>query len=281
MFLSKELKNSYVKVMVYVAVVILIIWYSYARMIDMTIGDAEWYQRIGEACFSDSAFDITLFPKTFRGCLFPLYLQMLEHSVFSVRLGWAITTGVMVATLFFFVLPFLFKQKKACTSWNIRGCLLVLLFLLIFGDSVAYTLSDLFATFFLLSGISVLLLLKNIDKENRFKMLSLSVLTGFLFYVSYNTRAAYLYGFLFALLIFVISIRKSWIKMIICVVGIVVGVFITSIPQCIVNQVQEGKFSPRVFTENYSLIYGDAVDLQMQQIEWGLNYTRYEAYLGG
>lgn len=276
-FVSKLNKT---RILSFIVVVLMVMGYSYARMVDMTVGDGGWYMTIGDACMNEAGrFDIRLFPKTFRGCLFPLLLQLVK-SVVNVRFGWSIITSIMIAIIFTIILPFFFKENKNQSLFmNIRGILVAYLFLTVFGDNIVYTLSDTFTTFFMLFGIILLLIIEDEEKER--KSVILSVVAGASFYIAYNTRAAFLYGIVVAIIAFCISYARRHKRLFACIVGFITGIILLSIPQCIVNYTHEGMYSPRVYTENYSMISGSDEQLQMQQIRWGLNWSRFEAYVGG
>ena len=49
-----------------------------------------------------------------------------------------------------------------------------------------------------------------------------------------------------------------------------------ALPQCLINKQYVGSFSPKVYTEQ---VYGYSRSLQLQQVFWGLSYSRYESYL--
>lgn len=98
-------------------------------------------------------------------------------------------------------------------------------------------------------------------------------------YVAYNTRCTYLYGIVLLVLfvVFVLFYRGKLKSLLISLIAMGLGIFVVSMPQCYVNKNCEGVFSPMVYTENYP---GIASNLQMQQIIWGLQYPRYETYIG-
>ena len=153
------------------------------------------------------------------------------------------------------------------------------IYICIFGDTIAYTLSDVFATFFLITGVWAIINLKS--EASKSKISVTAALGGVCVYIAYNTRVVFLYGVLCAVIVVLVFSDMNRKKKVILITSMLVGAFLISLPQCIVNLNREDMFSARVYTENYSKIYGDADNLQMQQIEWGMNYNRYETYVGG
>ena len=88
-----------------------VIIYSFIQMVNMNIGDADWYLTIGDGCYENKLFRISKFPQTFRGCLFPIYLQILKNSPLGIRIGWALTMGFLLATLFVYIIPAIFGHS--------------------------------------------------------------------------------------------------------------------------------------------------------------------------
>ena len=267
-----------VNIAVFFLIFISTVVYVMYSNIDMMIGDAEWYLSIGDECFTGKGFNLLNFPKTFRGCLFPLYLQFIKRSILGARLGWAITSGMMLGFMFTFILPSLFGNINEKPRLLI-GTVMAFVYIWIFRDTIAYTLSDVFATFFLFFGIWAALRVKKVDSKSG--VITVSAISGACVYIAYNTRAVYLYGAVTAILVILFFSKMPWKKRVLFFMAFLAGVFIISVPQCIVNMNRENEFSARIYTENYNLIYGNAVNLQMQQIDWGLKYNRYGTYLGG
>lgn len=275
---GKYKSNSMVNIAIFFLILILTSLYVMLRNVDMTIGDAEWYLSVGDSCFTRNGFNLLNFPQTFRGCLFPLYLQFIKKSILGARLGWAITSGAMIGTLFAFIFPSFFGNVyEKYRLWI--GMLMAFIYICIFGDTIAYTLSDVFATFFLITGVWAIINLKS--EASKSKISVTAALSGVCVYIAYNTRVVFLYGALCAVIVVLVFSDMNRKKKVILITSMLVGAFLISLPQCIVNLNREDMFSARVYTENYSKIYGDADNLQMQQIEWGMNYNRYETYVGG
>lgn len=278
MQLGKYESNCKVNIAIFFLILISTSLYVMLRKVDMTIGDAEWYLSVGDSCFTENSFSLLNFPQTFRGCLFPLYLQFIKHSFLGVRMGWAITSGVMIGTLFAFIFPSFFGN--VCAKYRLGiGMLMAFIYIGVFGDTIAYTLSDVFAAFFLITGVYAVMKLKS--EVSKIKISVTASLSGICIYIAYNTRVVFLYGALIAVVVVLIFSDMERAKRGLLILSMFVGAFLISLPQCIVNLNREDLFSARVYTENYSKIYGEADNLQMQQMEWGLSYNRYETYLGG
>lgn len=257
-----------------------VIIYSFIQMVNMNIGDADWYLTIGDGCYENKLFRISKFPQTFRGCLFPIYLQILKNSPLGIRIGWALTMGFLLATLFVYIIPAIFGHSGGFGLWGFaRTLALVITYIYIFGDTLTYTLSDLVASFFLILSIC---LLPYLDSNNMSwnKTIVVAILTGLCMYIAYNTRATFMYGLAFAVFTYFVTSKRKKKSKIAIIAALFLGIGIMAIPQCVVNYYNEGVYSPRIYTENYNKIYGNASNLQMQQIEWGLNNSRYETFVG-
>ncbi len=278
MFLLEKLRNIKCahNIVAFIIIVCVAFSYIFLRNIDLNIGDAGWYLTIAEGCVDGKGIHLFIFPQTFRGCLFPIYLQLVKHSI-GIRIGWAVTSSFIMAIIFSIIMPSFFDVTEEKRRLMV-GLFFVMIYIYIFGDTLAYTLSDVFAVFFLLVG---LWMIKMVDVEtSQYKETILSFIGGICMYIAYNTRVALLFGILVALFVFLLFGHQKLDRKMLCVIALLIGMAFASIPQCLVNFNCEGVFTPRIYTENYSKIYGSAVNLQMQQIEWGLNYDRYETYVG-
>lgn len=275
-----RLKNkSLWKYYAFAAILIISLLYAMNRHEAIAIYDAEWYMTIADGVVDGNGIHLSLFPKTFRGCLLPLCLQVLNHSFWGIETGWKLLTCIMVACIFGFMLPEIITEsgidscKKFC-----GGIVAACAFIYVWGDFLIYPLSDLVATFFLVLGAWIERRILSKITKRRFELIIFSILTGASFYISYNCRATFLYGVIVLLIWGAFRIEKDR-NAVIVLSMLLVGTIIVMLPQCIVNKNCEGAFSPRVYTENYSE-YTTAKNLQMQQVVWGLKWPRYETYMG-
>ena len=260
----------------FVLVMVGSITYSQLHQVEMNIMDASYYISIGDVCFDELGFHISIFPKTFRGCLFPLYLQVLKHSFLGLKFGWSLTTGFILASLFTVIIPSFFHRNDIHKNSAFLTVIPAAIYIFFWGDTLLYPLSDLVAVFSLISGIWILLLLVEYKEWSRRKILILSFGSGALLYFTYNTRVIFLYGILVSIVVYVISCINKVKRISFSLACILIGVIVVSVPQVVVNYFNENTFSPRVFTENYGIQYGGG-DLKVQQIKWGLQMHRYES----
>ncbi|MBE5852048.1 MAG: hypothetical protein E7299_03705 [Lachnospiraceae bacterium] len=236
--------------------------------------DAEYYWTTADSVFANG-FDISAFPETFRGYVLPTTISLFKFVFGGVR-GWRVLSSVCLAVCFSFSLPYLITGRGIT---KIAECIRVLLayavFLWIWGDFMQYPLSDFPAALCAFSGAAIL---RTIDLNSKsLKTLIKGVFAGVLLYAAYNTRAAYLYGVVFIIGLFVFLNRKNIKQLLLVLIALVIGVFIIAIPQCMINKQYVGVFSPKVYTEQ---LYGYSHDLQALQVYWGLIYPRYETYEG-
>lgn len=100
---------------------------------------------------------------------------------------------------------------------------------------------------------------------------------GACLYIAYNIRTVYLIPEVILVIILVFLMVKSGKYQNIGFVftGILCGCCIAAWPQMIINQQWYGVFSPMVFTG-----YGSKDNLFVAQLSWGIQYPRYETYVG-
>ena len=113
-----------------------VIIYSFIQMVNMNIGDADWYLTIGDGCYENKLFRISKFPQTLRGCLFPIYLQILKNSPLGIRIGWALTMGFLLATLFVYIIQQYLDIQEDLGYGDLQGLLLLLLHIFIFLETL-------------------------------------------------------------------------------------------------------------------------------------------------
>ena len=242
--------------------------------------DSWWYSTVAEGVIDYSGVHLFNFPKTFRGCLLPIYLRFLDISPIGIVLGWSLTASLFVGILFAFFLPNILIENGICSLKTLLGSIVSsYIYLYIWGDFLVYPMSDLFACFFMFATVYVAKILLKEDKLSLFKISLFSCFLGVAFYISYNTRVVYLFGLILILVVVLLNIliRKRYRKFSIVVVFFIVGFGCMSIPQCIINKHYEGFFSPKVYTENCSI---EGVSLQTIQLVMGIKYPRYETYVG-
>lgn len=128
------------KIGIFFIIVIFTIIYVYLKNVNMELWDAGWYINIGNPCFENGEFMISEFPKTYRGCLFPIFLQVLKNSFIGLKLGYSISMGIVLASLFVFVLPALLGNKTKGLNFSLSILGVFLIYIYIYGGILYYIL---------------------------------------------------------------------------------------------------------------------------------------------
>lgn len=263
--------------------VILMVYFNIHNVIQLYY-DSTYYWTIGDPVFDNRMINLMNFPETFRGYVWPITVQVIRRTgelLFGRERGgfiaFRLATSAAVATFFGITLPVLLGKGLKKLGDIVRMILLIIVILVLWGDFLAYPLSDFAAIFFLAGGMACLKHHLDTEDRGRFRAVVGGVGTGILFYAAYNTRVSYLYA-IFIVLIYVIMeyIRGRKVGPAF-VIGALVGLLVISMPQSLINHKYTGSYSPRVFTEQYT-DYGGS--LQKQQVLWGLMYSNYESYMG-
>lgn len=241
--------------------------------------DSQYYWAIGDLVLVDGEFNILNFPETFRGYVFPVLLQILKHiglAVGNEYIFWYIFSGILFSTLIVWIMPSLFNIPVKNLWQGIRVVVVFIILYVIWGDLFYYPLSDMPAFYFLSLGI---LLLKRacIRNNNNFLLVLKGMISGVCLYAAYNTRAAYLYGVLICLILFSFMNRNHVKSLLVILASVFIGMVIIALPQARINHQYVGKYSPKVYTEQYN---DYSHGLEMQQVYWGLTQPRYETYAG-
>lgn len=257
--------------------VILVVTLGYEAIKNVTYYpyDSEYYWNIALPVVEDG-FHLMRFPETYRGCLFPVLLQVFR--MLAGFWGWRILISVCVSVLFAFALPYVVVHKQIQSLKEMLRMLIVyVVFMWIWGDFVLYPLSDLVACSFFIFAIALLKKISEMEFTARPKFLINAVLTGVLLYAAYNTRVAYLYGVIAVLIVCIIFNKTDIKKLVSILVLLAAGMVVMALPQCAINRQYTGHFSPKVYTE---ALYGYSQSLQMQQVYWGVGVEHYETYVG-
>ncbi len=219
-----------------------------------------------------SYFDKNVETPDWRGYIYPAFLGI--TNIIGGFAAWKLVNSLLISFLFAFVFPDLIAPKNDHGSlllcFKILGSYII--FSMLFLDIQTVTLTDLPA---FMVCVWAVWLARHIT-ENHFKWYGnafLSFLLGVLLYWMYNIRTIYLFAALGILIVCVIEIIKEKKKLtegIITVGGELFGVFFASIPQLIVNYQRYGEKSIAVRTNG----------LFVSQLFWGLQYQRYDTYIG-
>lgn len=254
---------------------------SYLLGISDMVHDSGYYWSIADSTLENGIFNITNYPETYRGCLFPL-LILIVKSICNGVWGWRILSSVMIASCFGVIFPLFFNSNVITVRKMLRAILTEVIFLYVWGNYIQYSLSDFVAFYFFLVAITIdkIIIEDNKDElQNTHKKVKNSILwviSGIFYYAAYNTRVVYVYAIFIVIIYLFFALKKNLNLIFVTMVLILLGAFVCSIPQCIVNS-QYVAFSPKVYTEQ-STDY--AQSLQERQVFWGLTIQRYETYVG-
>ena len=236
--------------------------------------DSLYYWEIADDVTRGGGFDILRFPETFRGYAFPVLLSILKGFLPGV-LGWQVPANLMAAAEFAFVLPYLFDRRIDKVSSALRVFLSYTVFMWIWGLFLQYPLSDMPAAFCCSAGIA---LLKWCGRQKRFlQIIAGGIVTGGLLYAAYNTRAGFLYSIWVTVIVYLFLREHDLKRAAVCLMSVILGAMLLSIPQMMINRQYVGTPSPKVYS---SQLFGYSRSLQMQQIYWGVSIPRGEAYYG-
>ena len=231
--------------------------------------DAGWYWRIGGSTIADGHFRLTDFPATYRGFYLPVIITALQHLIGHGSWAWRLFINGLVAIEFAIILPALFDDAIDNKSKMIRSSISLLVFVWLWGDYIQYPLADFVAFFFF--TIAVIIAKKLAGTGRALLRIHYGMMCGLFLYLAYNTRVSYLWGGVVLMGVVFFSANKKE-KLIVSMLAVTIGALITAFPQMIINENNEGSFTPRIYTENYS----NSQNLELQQVLWGISYPRYE-----
>lgn len=268
--LVSSVNEKYWKWMLFVCIFFIGIMYSYAKNITEFYYDAQSYYSIADGMISRNFY----YPETFRGYFFATLISLFKRICQGIW-GWWFLSNITVAAGFAFGIPYLLKQR-AINSFQefVRGMMSYIFFLIIWGNYMQYPLSDGFAAICAILGVCFMMLVTNKQLSKRLLFIS-SISSGALLYMAYNTRAAYLYCGVAAIIIFLLFNKKN--KAIVVILIMMIGSGLIAVPQCCINYSYTGKFTPKVYTENYSYESRNLIDTQ---VFWGLYGVKYDTYIG-
>ena len=249
--------------------------YSYLRNVSEYPWDSQYYWTVADGVINDG-FHILNFPETFRGYFFPLLVSVFKKLFHGVW-GWRVLSSLGISACFAFSLPNLLRRRNIDSLREFVGILIAYgVFMWVWGDFSQYPLSDIFASIFLVSAASLLALMSEKNIKIYFYILGGGTV-GALLYASYNTRAAYLYGIIAVLLLFILFNRKKKKELVIGMITVFIGMLILALPQCIINKHYTDRFSPKVFSEQ---LFNYDQDLQTMQVFIGLTNSKYDTFIG-
>ena len=246
--------------------------YAFIHNITIYYYDAGYYWETADPVFKNG-FNLLNFPETLRGYFLPVLISFFKYKFHTV-FAWRLLSSLFAASCFSISLPyFLLGRLIKSVKELLRTLLSYFFFMYIWGNFMQYPLSDFAAAFFMFSGVSIL---KNQRGKNGYAKIILLILGGMFLYAAYNTRVAYLYGILVSIVILICINFQNIKNMLFKLFCVLIGMSVIALPQCLINKQYVGSFSPKVYTEQ---AYGYSRSLQLQQVFWGLSYSRFEGYL--
>ncbi len=208
-----------------------------------------------------------------RGYFFPFYISLFKSILFFIPLQYII--AIMSSTTFFLAILGL------CSIFDVKftlprfvACYTLILFL--FPQLFSQTLSDLYAVSFLI--FSFLFAKKAVEVFLTKKTMSLIfvLLSGVFIYASYNIRTIYL----FTIPIFIIYLfpyqktQKRFFTYLLRIVTFFVGILLSGFPQLLINIIVYDYVSLFIKTDLVN------PNLMLMQLIWGLDWIRYETFIG-
>lgn len=238
--------------------------------------DCGAYRAYGNELFQNGKYNLLNLSDGFRGYIFPTVLGFSEFldSLIGIKLPvcFKLFTSIIVGCFFTWSIPRLvtglFKKRKTIKRYK---TFINLFFIMIFFWGLfIYPLTDILAMILCINA--VICIMGAMNTEEIKKKIVLLLLSGILIYASYNVRSIYIFSVVMAfIMIIIMNMKKREGKRgIVYVLSFLLGIFLCSIPQIIVNYHTLGKVSIMLPTNS----------LMIQQLEWGMYYQRYETYVG-
>lgn len=258
---------------------VLILWISGILFWDLLntderlIGDAVDYWNRGNDLWKNGHFSVMNMQDGFRGYVYPVYLGIASRICIwgERRLGFVIVNSVLIGIWFVFAAPKLHDFEMVSFKDYMRCILHYLLFNLFFYGLSIYPLTDLFAI--MLCGLSVLIE-KELERSRGIKSFGFSILLGVMVYCTYNVRTIYIFPGMWLIIKFIYFLAKKKQIGVLRKVGLlcsnIVGIGIAASPQIYMNYFQLGKFSLKIPTNG----------LMLSQMIWGIQYQRYDTFVG-
>lgn len=227
--------------------------------------DAKGYWEEGVRIWTDNRFSLLNMNKAFRGYAFPLYLGICN--MLGGKMGFIIINSLLSALFMTVVVP---KLHEFNGKIGVKGIISYVIFGALFVGLIVYPLSDLFAI--VLCSVSILLERKLEKNSGVLKSIMLSIVLGGVLYLTYNVRTIYLFADIAIVIkLIVCSLRRQQKRIFLLKLGgVSIGVALAAIPQLYMNYFMLGIVSAKVPTEG----------LMLKQVFWGLQYQRYDTYVG-
>ena len=238
--------------------------------------DVVTYHSIGKSMFADGHFSLRTLNNDTRGFVFPFIMGI--SSYFNEKIGFASSFRIISSAFLALFVSIFNEFCKSCfvrKEQDLRRIILgdvvfTVLLCFFFYGIIIYPLTDIYAA--LLCSGSAFVIYRILKSDCAKKSIGFAFGAGILAYLSYNTRtiySLYIITVLIVLAAFAIK-RHELLKGIGTIIGYVLGILISAIPQFMINWWNYHIVSPWINTEN----------IFAEQLFWGLQYSRYATYVG-
>lgn len=228
--------------------------------------DAADYWKRGCSIWSGGMFSLLNIPNGFRGYVYPLYLGIC--GIFGQKSGFIVINSLITALFMVLIVPGLHGVSKVS---GVRCAVSYALFAILFTGLIIYSLSDLFAI--VLCSTAIILEDRLEGCGSWKKGIVYSLLLGAAMYMMYNVRTIYMFSNLALLIKILWYFWRGKFKIKSCVTilgGSMIGGTLAAFPQIYMNYNMLGIVSIKVPTNG----------LMLKQVFWGINFQRYDTYIG-
>ena len=238
--------------------------------------DCSGYRTYGNELFQNGEYNLLNISDGFRGYIFPTLLGFSEvlDSLIGIDfqpICFKLFTSIITGYFFTWSIPKLVRDLFGCNKVikRYKKIFNLLLIMIFFWGLFIYPLTDMLAMFLCINA--VICIISAMNTESIIKKIVLFALSGILLYASYNVRSIYIFSVIMGfLMIMALSARREGKRGIVYVLSFLLGIFLCSVPQIIINYHTLKKVSIMLPTNS----------LMVQQLEWGMYYQRYETYVG-
>lgn len=258
--------------------------------------DMEYYWSVASDSFSPVwpfvRLSSMLYP--FRGYFYPFLIGTIRGTCLLPDIGqwraFLLFNSALWAVFATWTLPTLFRVDTASKRVRIGIPVFCCLIALFWDAQLAKPLSDTPAMVFFMTAVALFIKLRDAGAATlgeKIRCLLWSLASGMLLYAAYNTRTAYLYAVIPAVVVFVMILlrkiagrdKRGEIKLsLCCLLSFVLGLLLFALPQMKISEKATGVPSPLINTGLFSELVGsEAKDLETAQLYDGLRTSRYES----
>ena len=281
-WLKRDLSENYICIRVLGFILLTLVLFIYSKTLNIRKYDysAASYWNLADTFRPNGWFEFTNYVASKRGYFFPFILFCAK--MFGSRYmtgdytGFWLFHSLIWSWTITVILPAIIGKKTSLKRWCIGTIVCFFLIVYFWRDLVAMPMSDGGGLIFFATGVVFMKVLMSKRKIYLLIKLALAGSAGMLFYAAYNTRTIFLIPTIVAIIVYLFTVFwKRQYKDIFVVAAILIGFFVVSIPQVMINQVNFNSSTPMVITTE-----GDKDNLFIAQLEWGLWITHYETFIG-